>query len=619
MLKLNHLDEEIINQAKEKVKKDKELAEDVKKDFNFKDYTKKDLFFQYISKNIIPEGTYRNVKLFKNIAVALVKQGLSNKEIEKIMKPIIKKNFPNKNYNELRGWVDKVRKGEIDSYNIYEINNWSKRFLGIEFYQTIIPLNTYLEGFIFDEEKILQTKPFCMHLLKNNEKELLAYGIKLPREEEIKDSKGNILGKEQIWRPIIVKSDNTFNIITKQFKEEYKTNYEDISEESKLNWRLKSIKDYLENKSDIINGKELIGKIVNLYKKFCYFRDEEWYYIHSLWDIGTYLFMLFPYYPLFELRGMTGTAKTKVMILSSSITFNSMGVMVNPSASTLFRLTNDLRPTKYIDEVENLYPYNKSSGQYEMDERVQLINESYYKGGKVPRQEKFGNKFKTIFYSCYSPTMLGGIRGLIGATETRAITHIMTKNPKSDDRGDLDIEEENEEEFKNIRDELYLFGLQNWDKILGLKKSIDYNKIKGRNKQLWQPLLMIAKHIDEQLYLRIKKFAEDISKQKTLDIISEGTLDFNILEVVKEILKEREILNPNDNRIYIQEIKQKLRFLGEYGNKTISSHLDRLGFKKFRDRDTNKGSYFELTEDIFRQIIEPICESLFKSEKEVKK
>lgn len=473
-----------------------------------------------------------------------------------------------------------------------------------------------VNSFIFDDNEIIKKKPFPMHTIIEEDEELFGYGIKLPREEDIYSKDGSIIGRKQRWRPVIV-FENGLKVYSEEFIKKTKTDYEAFPTENTLRWSLNSIKKHVDKKLNRVDKKEIFNKIKNQYQKFMFFREEEWYEVHTLWDIGTYFFMLFSHYPIIELRGIMGTAKTKVMTLSSYITFNSVETMVNPSEATLFRLTHELRPTKYIDEVENLFVYNKSSGQYEPDPRAQLINESYHKGGKVPRQEKFGNRYKTIFYHVYSPTMIGGIAGLRGATESRAITNIMTKNPKNDKRGNLEVEDDKENSiWQEIRNDLYILGLQNWKEVLEQKDKIDYSKIKGRNKQLWQPLLMIAKWIDEEIYLRIKKFAELLSDQKTKDIIGEGTLDYLLLELLRDIIFFNYTTNEgvDGNKIYLHMIKERIGNKDEkfsrLASKTISSHLDRLGFKNCRYKDTNKGSYFEITKKMFNDIVEPIDEVL---------
>ena len=170
--------------------------------------------------------------------------------------------------------------------------------------------------------------------------------------------------------------------------------------------------------------------------------------------------------------------------------------------------------------------------------------------------------------------------------------------------------------MQEIRNDLYILGLQNWKEVLEQKDKIDYSKIKGRNKQLWQPLLMIAKWIDEKIYLKIKKFAELLSDQKTKDIIGEGTLDYILLELLRDIIFFNDTTNEgvDGNKIYLHMIKERIGNKDEkfsrLASKTISSHLDRLGFKNCRYKDTNKGSYFEITKKMFNDIVEPIEEVL---------
>jgi len=54
----------------------------------------------------------------------VVKEVLSEKEVEALMKPIIKNNFKGKTYPEFKGWLHKAIDGRIDTYNQVQINNW---------------------------------------------------------------------------------------------------------------------------------------------------------------------------------------------------------------------------------------------------------------------------------------------------------------------------------------------------------------------------------------------------------------------------------------------------------------------------------------------------------------
>src|SRR3989344_4805549 len=346
-------------------------------------------------------------------------------------------------------------------------------------------------NFIFDDDLLVKQKIFVQDKISSN---IFSYGIFLPKNVTYKREKRRVTKQE--WIPVLITSGNNklIEIDEESLEKNNKIRFDDIPTKFKLRYSLKNTKAYLENSNLIIDKSKLYEKIRNQYSKYCVFIDDTWYDIHTLWDIGTYFFMLFSHYPILELRGMTGTGKTKIMNISSYMTFNGSDIMINPSESTLFRETQDRRITKYIDEAEKLFAYNKNSGKYEGDTRAELLNGSYSKNSFVPRQEKEGNKFVTKWYACYSPTALGSINGVHGATENRAITHITTKNNRNDARGSLEPEDDDKDIiWQEIRDDLFLFGLNYWQEIEKIYFEIDKRttKIEARNLQLSKPLLTI--------------------------------------------------------------------------------------------------------------------------------
>jgi hypothetical protein len=488
-----------------------------------------------------------------------------------------------------------------------------------------------LKTFILDKKELINTKVFTCHMLTPNH---FGFGLLLPREEEIKNKKGEVLAKEQKWRPVVISSNRGGLVYGKWFQEKFKTKYEDIPAEMTLRWELEDIDKYLHKNIQKVKGEDLFKQIKKEYHNYLFFREPLWYDIHSLWDIGTYFFMLFSAYPIFENRGLSGTAKTKSMRVSSYITLNATDIMVNPSEATLFRETDSKRPTKYIDEAEKLFKWTKEG--MEPDNRVELINSSYTRNGCVPRQEKFGSKYITKWYHVYSPTMISSIQGLFGATETRAITQIHTKAPDKDKRGEREPEDDLEDpKWKEMRNNCYLFALQNWKEIYNEYKNFNIKKydketqeekdieIKKRDLQIWKPLLVLAKVIDKKdLLPQIIEFAEKTSRLRKADTLSEGTTDFKLLSSIRKILIEEQRRKNLQNyekssRIYVNDIREvyNMEFYPNEPrqkgfNKTLSSHLDKLGFKDYRNFDTNKGSYFEIEEAIFNSIVETICPQL---------
>ncbi|GAG54279.1 unnamed protein product, partial [marine sediment metagenome] len=219
----------------------------------------------------------------------------------------------------------------------------------------------------------------------------------------------------------------------------------------------------------------------------------------------------------------------------------------------------------------------------------------------VARQEKIGNKHFTKLYHVYSPTRISSIKGLYGATESRAITQIHTKAPKTDARGELDPENDREKgDWAYIRNGCYLFMLQNWKRIKQEYDNFNENvDIKQRDMQLWKPLLVLAKIIDKDLFERVKKFAEKISTQRTEDYLPEGTFDYDLLEIMANLIKE------GQNKIFVEDIKQVYKAnnpeqkIHRGFNRSASVRISNMGFDVYRKKDHHKGAYFEMTQDLF--------------------
>ena len=459
-----------------------------------------------------------------------------------------------------------------------------------------------MNKFIFDPEKVMKTKPFTFVKLSND---VAGFGLLLPKEREIYDKKGVFVGTNQILSPVIITSNNRILEVHNDCIKEKNIKFEAIPTELNLRWSLPSIKEFLEKKSVKVDGLKLFQTIKGKYEKYLYFQNNCWYDIHSIWDMGSYFFMLFQAYPILEQRGLKHTAKTKTMLLSSHITLNSTGVTINPSEATLFRETHDKRPTKYIDECEKLFTFYK--GKLVTDSRAEVINSSYYHNGTVPRVEKVGNKFRTVYYHTYSPTMVGSINGLYGATEDRAIVHTAVKSPAEDKRGELEPTEESDD-WQAIRDLLYIFALQNWKKIENTYNSLKNDtKLRARDYQIWKPLLTISKLLDDNIYKRILEQAEKAAEIKSFTSISEGTLNYKLIIIIDGLLNYED--KTEEKEILISQVRNMIITEEKPHQKTISRYVDNLGFGDYKVH-TRKGNGWKFNYELFESLIIPIFPSL---------
>lgn len=455
-----------------------------------------------------------------------------------------------------------------------------------------------MSKFILDPNKIMKIKPFTFFKLNKN---IAAFGLLLNKEREIYDKKGIYIGTNQVLAPAVITSNERILEVHNDSIKAKKIKFEAIPSELNLRWSLTSLKKFLEGECSKEDGLSLFNSIREKYKKYLYFQNECWYDIHVVWDIGTYFFMLFHTYPLFELRGLKSSGKTKTMSVSGHITLNSTGITVNPSEATLFRETHDKRPTKYIDECEKLFTFYK--GKVDSDSRMEVINSSFTCNGSVPRVEKIGNRFKTVYYHTYSPTMLGSINGLYGATEDRAIVHISVKASVKDKRGELEPTEDSED-WQAIRDSLYIYALQNWKEIEKAYNSLECStKLKARDYQIWRPILAIAKVLDKDLYESILKHAERLTSIKSFDSISEGTLDHKLIMAIDSQLDHT---NKTERTVILcSKLIEIIDFETRPHPKTISNHVDGFGFKDYKVH-TREGVGWELTYELFESLISPI-------------
>lgn len=456
-------------------------------------------------------------------------------------------------------------------------------------------------SFIFDSSKVVNPAVFSCHKIGDS----FGYGLLIPKEVPVFDKNNKVVARKQIRSPAIITSEREIIEPNPETESKFKIRYIAIPNELDLRIETEVLESFLKGQTPTIKGEELFNEIKKEgYEKFLFFHNPLWYDIHTLWDIGTYFFELFNAFPILEMRGLSGSAKSKVMKVSSLFTLNPTGIMINPSEASLFRVTHTKRPTKYIDEAEKLFVF--IGGQFQSSPVVELINGSYAKGSSVPRLEKMGNDYRLVSYGCYSPTMVGSIAGLRDATETRAITHIMTKSPDSDKRGELEVEDYSEDRlYQEIRNKLYLFAWSNWRLVDKTYKEIEITTLKKRDLQLWKPLLAIAKTINEGLFDRVLKFAEKVSKQRKEDFIPEGSTNYQLLKIVGGLLESgRDIVYLNDIAELYNRGKEK-----KTSNKTISTHLDKLGFLEYREKDTI-GSHLRINQSIYDTIVNPICPNL---------
>ena len=392
---------------------------------------------------------------------------------------------------------------------------------------------------------------------------------------------------------IIVYHDKTHEIIEKAEFPRYGITSMPIIHND-LRWKSENMENWLGELNPKIDAKSLFNAIVAQYETYIDFSQPEMAKIHTLWDMGTYLFPLFNAYPYMNIWGIKGCGKTKVMQLSMLMSLNGFSI-VSTSPSALFRIVDYLKPTLYIDEAEKFYG-NKKNTSEDTDSIKSMLNAGFMSGAKVIRSDKNEPSILESF-DVYCPKMFASINGLDGALNDRCISEVMVRTNK-DDRGDLWAVEG--KEFKQIRNNLYSWALENWSLIEMLYNTCHKDfKISNRDWLIWKPLLSIAFSISVDLYNELGHFAEKYITEKR-DEDEDGwerKISFALLEITR---------SKTEKNCYIRDIRDYLSSQGELGEELPSSSfigrfINKVGLKQYKVR--GKNNYYKLTRENVIDII----------------
>lgn len=459
-----------------------------------------------------------------------------------------------------------------------------------------------IEDYHFDISKIKQglTSSIGVFNNKQDNEDHFYFGVKLTKD--ILKEKHGIEYKQQ-KKDLVIANDNFILYpATNRWQEEHNLFFSDLPIMDNK-WSLDGLKNFKDGVCEVIEAKKLYEKIKKKYEDYVYFDDERFYEILPLWNLGTYFFILFEAYPYINLTGNKGTGKTKVMRVSELISFNGV-CFVNPTPTTLFRFVECDKPTLHLDEAEKLIKDTKNKS--DLDDTKELLNSGWQKGARVPRWEKsFSGKFELKNFDPYCPKMLASINGIKGALEDRSITCVMIKAKREDSKGDNWPDDQNND-FNDIRDLIYPFALKNWQNIKGLYENItkEFN-LSNRDWQMWKPLICMAKLIDDTLYKKIGKYAEEITEFRDNEDLSEDSWDFKILSAVWDVIKFKEEANEKIE-LLVKGIKNNIDLTPEEKKKIthhyIGRFLNKNGFKKYRKRTGKLGVFYFISKNEILEI-----------------
>lgn len=345
----------------------------------------------------------------------------------------------------------------------------------------------------------------------------------------------------------------------------------------------------------------LYDKIINLMKQYMIMSEDN-FKIVALWIIGTYFHEEFNTFPFLFINAMRGSGKTRLLKLISALQRNGDGSVNNHLSEAVTFRTAKVRGI-IIDELEQIGMKDKAILR-------ELLNSAYKKGAMVRRMKKVKRNNEEIQvveeFDIYTPIAMANIWGIDEVLGDRCLTIILDKS--YDGAVTKKIEDFNRNPaFKNIQNELVRTSsvvsecsvskkdyVERWNNYIEYKyntttphthttlntlhtqhtqtthttdeeelgekmlfNKIDEMNVYGRNLELFLPLIMIARFLDEITLEDILKIIKEMVKGRKVEENAESK-DISLVEFVATHPQYR------FNYVSVREFTTKFReYLGD--------------------------------------------------------
>lgn len=363
------------------------------------------------------------------------------------------------------------------------------------------------------------------------------------------------------------------------------------------NWSPAAARAYTEKRDKPMDAFELFTKIRKVYETYVEFADEIYYDLVTLFVMSTYMFRLYSATGYLHFNGTQSSGKSQNLRLLKALAFNCIWAS-NMSVAALYRTIAGMPGTICMDEAEG---FEGERGE----ELRRVLNAGYLEGETVNRMEKEGETFQVMQYQAYSPKVLASINPLDNVLASRCI--IIAMRPAIRRIAEFD---HRDAEWSDLRDQLYLWSMYHtrpmedvcieWNTA---KRNTHAPKLLNRQWQIAQQYITLADYLGGDMMSKPmieffnKYFA---SQQQSMDATDRVRLG---LRCLPRVLADK--VPWGDNFYSVKDIHDVIgSYLDEdqreyYKTRTVTKHLDVLGFKNKRAR--SGGTHIQIVEDDVRE------------------
>lgn len=316
----------------------------------------------------------------------------------------------------------------------------------------------------------------------------------------------------------------------------------------------------------------------------------------TIWTMLTYVYPAWPAVPYLSIGGPLGSGKSRVFEVLSRVVLRPLPSS-NMTSACLFRTLHLQGGILLLDEAERLRDRTPDVG-----ETLSILLAGYKRGSKAHRLEKVGDGFQPVSFDVYGPKAIAAIGSLPSALVSRCIKIMMFRAGKKSLIPARRIDE-NRQRWLDLCDDLHAMALSYGKSFVEISSwQPKYEGLNGRDLELWQPIIAIAKLMqDNGVNGLIDVVEEHIAKSlesRNDDVVPEAD------EIVLRLLKEE--LDDNPMGITASELLVKAKeedgslFL-RYSPRGIGAILNRYGIKSHRSGGKR---YYSPTNTQFRAIEE---------------
>jgi DNA-directed RNA polymerase subunit RPC12/RpoP len=328
--------------------------------------------------------------------------------------------------------------------------------------------------------------------------------------------------------------------------------------------------------------------------QYLYFTDDIYYDLVTLGAVSSYFREVFGSYPYFDFFGPShGCGKTTALKCLVWTSFNGFFTLI-PTPAVLFRTVMDTRGVMGIDEIDNLFKHPKQNLDI-----LTLLDSGHTKGIMAFRMDMDAKPPQPIPYDPFGLKGFTRVGAIPLSLESRCITIKMIENKGFKQLKYNPIPAD----FEDIRGMLYNYRLRHSSEVKNTYENLSgMVTLNGRVRDLFLPLLTIAKLVSGELYNRVLEYAvaEDERKEAT-------KYDPRILALL-EMLDEENLTGRQKVVDITDRLNTKLREIGElpegksYASRTVITWLQSLGFERLKIR--SKGYvWFDIKKTKLEQLV----------------